>query len=170
MEPQPYDQGPPALGPPQTEAPAPVPSPKAPTPKPKRATRASKRKATEPLEELRENDGAGAVSDIPPVLPLEGELPCLSLEQHPPIMQQSGIAFNETGSFGLGNVDNSFFPEVTPNGSALSEGNLTLTNASLQGSLPPVNLNMSLMENMGYDGTADPQLQQQSHAIEGTNQ
>jgi hypothetical protein len=171
MEPQAYDQGPPALGPPQTPTPAPAPSPK-PTPtKGKRATRASKRKALEPLEELRENERNSSVSDVPPVLSLEGEMPSISLEPPPPQQQLPGTSasFNDTSSFGLGNADNSFFPgDEGGNVNSLSNnlGDLSAL-AGLPTGPSSVNVNMSLMENMGYDGSADPHLQQQAHAIEG---
>jgi hypothetical protein len=62
-------EGPPLLGPPQTPGPS---SPKGKT----RGRPGRKRKAAEPLEELRQNDGG---SELPPSLSMEGEIPSLSL-------------------------------------------------------------------------------------------
>jgi len=151
---EPLEPGPPALGPPQTPLAPPAPSPRVASAKGKRATRGSKRKALEPLEEYRENDDSYNRSDIPPILPLEGELPNLSADKHLPAMLGNSMLGNDT-------ILNETLPPFvvdTPN------ANLPLLGNSLQmgGDVSMVgnvgdqsSLNLSLMENMGYDATGD---------------
>lgn len=156
---EPFD-GPPALGPPQTPIAPPAPSPKVTTTKGKRATRGSKRKALEPIEEYRENDENYNRSDVPPVLPVEGELPNLSVEQNLPAM---------LGNTGAGNPEilseTPSFVANTPNVSVL--GN-SMDNASMVGRMgDQTSINLSLMENMGYDATGEFQQHHQTPVLPG---
>jgi hypothetical protein len=151
-------EGPPALGPPHTPAPA--------SPKGKRGRPGRKRKALEPLEELRQND------ELPPNLSLEGDMPP-SLSLHgvgePPHLNLMSGDLNEASN--LTSMDGSVM--APPQNALFSPG-------AHNGEKPPAtpmihhshldNLNMSMMENMGYDGPSDSNhLQNQLHADHGTN-
>ena len=155
MDPIPFD-GPPALGPPHTPAPpsvreAAAMSPKTPTPS--KRGRGRKRKNAEPLEELRQNDGL----DGPPTLPLEGELP------QPPALSKSGslepppVLNNMQEQMSMASMDSSLFPptpNITTGLDAAHSGAIISHDPKLQDQI-----DMSLMENMGYDGPQEPQHQ-----------
>lgn len=161
MDPIPFD-GPPALGPPHTPAPpsvreAAAMSPKN-TPTPSKRGRGRKRKNAEPLEELRQNDSG---LDGPPTLPLEGELP------QPPALSKSGslepppVLNNMQDQMSLASMDSSLFPP-TPN--IMAEASHSGAMSSHDPKIPD-QIDMSLMENMGYDGPHDLQHQSALHGL-----
>lgn len=145
---------PPSLAP-QTPGPA--------SPKTKgRGRPGRKRKAAEPLEELRQNDG----NDLPPNLSMEGELPP-SLSLHgvgdpPHLNLMSGSDLNHAGQMSVSNMTSMDGSAIAPPQNALfSPG---AHNGEMKDGPPATpmihhsnmdNLNMSMMENMGYDGPTD---------------
>ncbi|ODN02727.1 Double-strand-break repair protein rad21 [Orchesella cincta] len=164
MDPLPFE-GPPMLGPPQTPAPL---SPKTPATKGRKGA-GRKRKAAEPLEELRQNEGEM------PTLPMEGEAPPSvppQLTSEPPDMSMgSGLDMadlNMSSALGdpsmMGPPSNALY---SPDGSRLREADIgppatpKMPPASVQSEAPNLdNINMSMMENMGYDASSDVNNQQ----------
>lgn len=165
MEPGAFLEGPPALGPPHTPAPS--------SPKGKQRGRPGrKRKAIEPLEELRQNDG----NELPPNLSMEGDMPP-SLSLHgvgePPHLNLMSGDLNDINASNLGSMDGS---GLAPPQNALFSPGAHIGDGKEHG--PPAtpmihhshldNLNLSMMENMGYDGPSDlNHLQNQLNADQG---
>lgn len=146
MEPGFLEQGPPALGPPITSAP----------PSPKVAKKRGRKRKADPLEELRQNESEG-----PPNLNMEGEMPSLLSETRmaePPSLNLVD---------GMGSMNESIVGP--PSDALLSDSSSFMgkqgpDDKGTIGAPPtPMNhtgsVNMSLMENMGYDGPLENQIQ-----------
>lgn len=171
MDPLPFE-GPPIL-PPQTPAPS---SPKTSGKGRKGAGR--KRKATEPLEELRQNEGEM------PTLPLEGEVPQSAAPDQngeaPDLGMLSGIDLGDIGQLSAAHGDSSVMGPpsnalYSPGGSRVRESDI---GPPATPKMPPTpamhteaqnldNINMSMMENMGYDASADAHNQQHDVPLQG---
>lgn len=168
MEPNSGLDMPPALGPPQTPGPA---SPKGKV----RGRPGRKRKAAEPLEELRQNNDG---NELPPNLSAEGEIPpSLSLHgvgEPPHLNLMSGVDLDcgQMNGSGLTSMDGSAM--APPHNALFSPG---AHNGELKDGPPATpmihsnldNINMSMMENMGYDGPSDQNhMQHQLHSDQGS--
>jgi len=158
-------EGPPALGPPHTPAPI---SPKTPATKGRKGP-SRKRKAAEPLEELRQNDVG---NELPPNLSMEGEMPpSLSMHQvgEPPHLMMNGIDMSDVvGSVNEPSIDasglavpedainNSNFPET--NSHEVGPENVVSHNSTVDSlHLPMMPQSENQYANMGYDGPSDLQ-------------
>jgi cohesin complex subunit SCC1 len=162
-------EGPPALGPPHTPAPA---SPKTPATKGRRGA-GRKRKAAEPLEELRQND---AGNELPPNLSMEGELPP-SLSMHgvgepPHLNLMNGLDMSdvvgpenvtETPSMDVSAMgppvdalNSPSFGAASNRGDGEKEFEAAVV-AEVSHNSAVDSLHLPMMENMGYDGPSDLQ-------------
>lgn len=166
MDPLPGFEGPPIL-PPQTPAPQ---SPKTPATKGRKGA-GRKRKAAEPLEELRQNNEGEM-----PTLPMEGDIipPEITSNEVDNEQQAQGDigAVNLEGDLSGATIDASGLMAPPSNlnvaGMYSPGGNRSEIGPPATPKMPPPsvqsvdhqnldNINMAMMENMGYDASTDPQ-------------
>lgn len=169
MDPLPGFEGPPIL-PPQTPAPS---SPKTPGPKGRKG-QGRKRKAVEPLEELRQNEGEM------PTLNMEGEMAPevttndIAAGANEEVCQENGDGAGgvEMGDLSAANVlgESLMGPPSNAAGMYSPGGSRSDIGPPATPKMPPPsvqppdqtldNINMSMMENMGYDASTDHNNQQ----------